>query len=274
METGGGVSPQKIRSFSLPPLPMKKPRCSKGAPSLSHGQEFRGNGGKHEGIGVFCPLLLFRGAAGRGRAPLALKRGPALIPRSSKAGTPGDPPLLLLPSPNFLALEVVAGALPRPICKRMKRKGEKKGIKGRRGGPQSGGGGGGGDGGEWIPPGSSMLRQPRLTKRSRGKFWGWWEAQSLRRIPGEIWELAPSSRWPQHRTRHRTPNLLLQLSRTRSAAGSARVFLRRQEKCPGKGFFPAAKNILTNFWLYFNFGVPGAVAGGGCSFWLSPRRNF
>lgn len=44
-------------------------------------------------------------------------------------------------------------------------------------------------------------------------------------------------------------------------------------KCPGKGFFPAAKNILANFWLYFNFGVRGAVAGGGCSLRISPRRK-
>lgn len=37
----------------------------------------------------FFPILLFRGAAGWGRAPLAVKRGPALIPRPSKRGPRG-----------------------------------------------------------------------------------------------------------------------------------------------------------------------------------------
>lgn len=130
-----------------------------------------------------------------GRPPLAVKRGPALIPRRSK-GDPGT--LLLLPSPNFLALEVVAGALPRPISKRMKRKGE-KGLEGG-GGPRSGGGGGG-DGGEWIPPGSSMLRRPRLTKRSRGKGEGGGSPEPPT-DPGASSELPPSSggRGTGHRT--------------------------------------------------------------------------
>lgn len=89
-----------------------------GAPWLSLGQEFRRNGSKHQGIDVFLPRFCF---SVDGAGDLGSEAWSGFDPTALKAGTPGS---LLLPSPNFLALEVVAGALPRPISERMKR--EKK----------------------------------------------------------------------------------------------------------------------------------------------------
>lgn len=83
------------------------------------------------GLMFFSPILLFRGAW-MGPGALGSEAWSGFDPAALKEGTPGT---LLLPNPNFLALEVVAGALPRPISKRMKRKG-KKGIEGRGGTPK------------------------------------------------------------------------------------------------------------------------------------------
>lgn len=64
---------------------------------------------------------------------------------------------------------------------------------------------------------------------------------SFCRVPAEGLQPVLSSRWPLRRTGHRPPNLLLQFSRNRSAAGSCACFLSqrccRQEKYPGERFF-------------------------------------
>lgn len=84
------------------------------------------------GLMVFFPDSAFPWSRWMGPGALGSEAWSGFDPAALKAGTPGT---LLLPNPNFLALEVVAGALPRPISKRMKRKG-KKGIEGRGGTPK------------------------------------------------------------------------------------------------------------------------------------------
>lgn len=106
-----------------------------------------------------------------------------------------------------------------------------------------------------APAAAAHKEEPR-------EVWGWLGSSEPRTDPAANSGGSTELPWPQLRTRHRSPNLLLQLSRTRSAAWSARVFLPRQENTR-KGFFPAAENILANFWLYFNFGRRGEAAASG-----------
>lgn len=106
------------------------------------------------------------------------------------------------------------------------------------------------------------------------EVWGWWEAQSLRRIPGEIWELAPSSRWPQHRTRPRTPNLLRQPGRTRNSAGSARVFLLRQENAQEKAFSQRPKIFWQIFGSILTLACEGRWRGEAAASGSVPGETF